>query len=57
MRSAASAPDARQSVVGQWSDNLDNAIHNLLEVMHRMEVNEIETHEMRRPVVAQGGEL
>ena len=45
MRSAASAPDARQSVVGQWSDNLDNAIHALLEVMHRMEVNEVEPRE------------
>ena len=42
MRSAASSPDVRQSVVGQWSDNLDNAIHALLEVMHRMEVNEVE---------------
>ena len=45
MRSAASAPDARQSVVGQWSDNLDNAIHALLEVMHRMEVTEVEPRE------------
>ena len=46
MRSAASSPDARQSVVGQWSDNLDNAIHALLEVMHRMEVNEVEPREI-----------
>ena len=46
MESAASAPDARQSVVTQWSANLENAIHALLEVMHRMEVNEVEPREM-----------
>jgi molecular chaperone GrpE (heat shock protein) len=45
MQSAASAPDAKQSVVTQWSANLENAIHALLEVMHRMEVNEIEPRE------------
>lgn len=46
MQSAATVPDARQSVVSQWSANLENAIHALLEVMHRMEVNEIEPREM-----------
>jgi molecular chaperone GrpE (heat shock protein) len=30
----------------QWSENLQNAIHSLVEVLHRMEVNEIEPKEM-----------
>ena len=46
MQSAASAPDAKQSVVTQWSANLENSVHALLEVMHRMEVSEIEAREM-----------
>jgi molecular chaperone GrpE (heat shock protein) len=45
MQSAACAPDAKQSVVTQWSANLENAIHALLEVMHRMEVSEVETRQ------------
>src|SRR5262245_25987596 len=27
---------------GQWRENLENAIHSLTEILHRMEVNEIE---------------
>jgi molecular chaperone GrpE (heat shock protein) len=46
MQSAAAMPDAKQSVVTQWSANLENSIHALLEVMHRMEVSEIEPREM-----------
>ena len=46
MQSAASAADAKQSVVTQWSANLENAIHALLEVMHRMEVSEVETRQI-----------
>ncbi len=30
----------------QWSENLQNAIHSLVEVLHRMEVTEIEPKEM-----------
>ena len=45
MQSAASAPDAKQSIVTQWSANLENALHALLEIMHRMEVSEIETRD------------
>ena len=30
----------------QWRDNLENAIHSLTEILHRMEVNEIEAKEM-----------
>ena len=46
MQSVASSSETKQSVVNQWSANLENSIHALLEVMHRMEVNEIEPREM-----------
>ncbi|MFN2507926.1 MAG: nucleotide exchange factor GrpE [Chthoniobacterales bacterium] len=42
MQSARGGADNRQ---GQWCDNLENAIHSLVEVLHRMEVNEIEPKE------------
>lgn len=45
MQSAAMSADAKQSVVSQWSANLENAIHALLEVMHRMEVTEVEARD------------
>ncbi|MDQ2660138.1 MAG: nucleotide exchange factor GrpE [Verrucomicrobiota bacterium] len=35
-----------QATVALWSENLQNSIHGLLEVLHRMEVNEIEPKEM-----------
>ena len=31
--------------VAQWRDNLENAIHSLIEILHRFEVNEIEPRE------------
>ena len=31
--------------VGRWRDNLQNAIHSLLEILHRFEVKEVETKE------------
>jgi molecular chaperone GrpE (heat shock protein) len=31
--------------VARWSDNLQNAIHSLLEILHRFEVKEVETKE------------
>ena len=46
MSSASGLPDAKQGVVSRWSANLENAIHSLVEVMHRMEVTEIEPREM-----------
>ena len=46
MQSAASNPEVKRGAVGQWCDNLDNAIHALLEVMHRMEVTEVESREL-----------
>jgi molecular chaperone GrpE (heat shock protein) len=34
-----------KGAVDQWSANLENAIHSLVEILHRMEVNEIEPKE------------
>lgn len=38
------AVDSRGSVL-QWRDNLENAIHSLVEILHRFEVKEIEPKE------------
>ncbi|MBA2623593.1 MAG: nucleotide exchange factor GrpE [Chthoniobacterales bacterium] len=35
-----------QSKVSQWSSNLQNSIHSLMEILHRMEVTEIESKEV-----------
>ena len=35
----------RGGPLGQWRDNLENAIHSLTEILHRMEVSEIEPRE------------
>ena len=43
MRSAAKGRPGR---VTQWSANLENAIHSMMETLHRLEVNEIEPQEM-----------
>jgi molecular chaperone GrpE (heat shock protein) len=32
--------------VAQWRDNLDNAIHALVEILHRFDVKEVELTEM-----------
>lgn len=40
----AAAQDARGSI-SQWRDNLENAIHSLVEILHRFEVKEIEPKE------------
>lgn len=42
MQSAAASNDARPVKLGQWTDNLGNALHSLIEIMNRMEVSEIE---------------
>ena len=42
MQTAASSGQAQPVKLGQWSENLDNALHCLIEIMHRMEVSEIE---------------
>ncbi len=35
----------KRSHVSQWRDNLENAIHSLVEILHRFEVKEIEPRE------------
>lgn len=42
MQNAAASNDARPVKLAQWSDNLGNALHALIEIMNRMEVSEIE---------------
>ncbi|MEY2497904.1 MAG: hypothetical protein QOD12_1460 [Verrucomicrobiota bacterium] len=46
LQTAVEGNEARRGVLGQWRDNLENAIHSLTEILHRMEVNEIEPKEM-----------
>jgi molecular chaperone GrpE (heat shock protein) len=38
--------DKKRGMLGQWRENLENAIHSLTEILHRMEVSEIEAKEM-----------
>jgi molecular chaperone GrpE (heat shock protein) len=33
--------DAKRGALAQWTDNLANAIHTLMEILHRLEVTEI----------------
>ena len=43
LRSA--AEEKKRGHISQWRDNLDNAIHSLVEILHRFEVKEIEPKE------------
>lgn len=43
--STAAQEKAKRSRVSQWRDNLENAIHSLVEILHRFEVHEIEPRE------------
>jgi molecular chaperone GrpE (heat shock protein) len=45
LQSAIEASEGKRSPLGQWHDNLQNAIHSLTEILHRMEVSEIEPRE------------
>jgi molecular chaperone GrpE (heat shock protein) len=45
LQSANDATDGKRGPLGQWRDNLQNAIHSLTEILHRMEVSEIEPRE------------
>lgn len=36
---------SKRGAVAQWRDNLENAVHSLLEILHRFEVKEIEPRE------------
>lgn len=46
MGSAGGAADGGHAALAQWSANLENAIASLLEILHRMEVTEIEPKEI-----------
>ena len=42
LQTAVEANEGKRGPLGQWRDNLENAIHSLTEILHRMEVSEIE---------------
>lgn len=42
LQSASASGEGRVGMVSHWCENLENSIHAILEIMHRMEVNEIE---------------
>lgn len=46
LQTAVEAKEGKRGALGQWRDNLENAIHSLTEILHRMEVSEIEPKEM-----------
>jgi molecular chaperone GrpE (heat shock protein) len=46
LQTAAEANEGKRNALGHWRDNLENAIHSLTEILHRMEVSEIEPKEM-----------
>ena len=46
LQTAAEGANPKRGMLGQWRDNLENAIHSLTEILHRMEVSEIEPKEM-----------
>ena len=43
--STAAQEKGKRSPVSQWRDNLENAIHSLVEILHRFDVKEIEPRE------------
>ena len=43
--SNATQEKGKRSRVSEWRDNLENAIHSLVEILHRFDVNEIEPQE------------
>lgn len=42
---SAAQEKGKRSRVSQWRDNLENAIHSLVEILHRFDVREIEARE------------
>jgi molecular chaperone GrpE (heat shock protein) len=46
LQTAMEGSESKRSKPGRWRENLENAIHSLTEILHRMEVNEIEPREM-----------
>ena len=45
LETAGEASGGKRGALGHWRDNLENAIHSLTEILHRMEVSEIEPKE------------
>ena len=45
MQNAGSSGDATPAKVSQWSENLENTLHSLIEILHRLEVKEIKPAE------------
>ncbi len=45
LRTAADDKGGKRGHIAQWRDNLDNAVHSLVEILHRFEVHEIEPKE------------
>ena len=45
LQTASESSDGKRRALGQWRDNLENAIHSLTEILHRLEVSEIEPKE------------
>src|SRR4029077_10207349 len=43
--SSAAQEKGKRSRTSQWRDNLENAIHSLVEILHRFDVREIEARE------------
>ena len=46
MHNTAPPAEAKRGALHQWCENLENSIHSVVEIMNRMEVNEIEQKEM-----------
>ena len=46
LQTAIDTSDGKRGALKQWRDNLENAIHSLTEILHRMEVSEIEPRDM-----------
>lgn len=45
LRNAAATDAQHSGHAAQWSDNLENALHSLMEILHRFDVKEIEPRE------------
>ena len=46
LETAGEGSGGKRGALRQWRENLENAIHSLTEILHRMEVSEIEPKEM-----------
>ena len=46
LEAAGEGGESVRGKLGHWRDNLENAVHSLTEILHRMEVSEIEQKEM-----------